>query len=235
MLGKHTLSAALAVCIALTAALSLLLQGRTQPARETLAAPRAPNTVWVLDAGHGGEDGGAVAADGTKESEINLALAERLEALLALVGEQTRMTRTEDVSLHSDGAATTRQRKASDLKNRAALVGQTPNAVLVSVHQNSLPSHRGVHGAQVFYGAAEGSAALAGSVQAALNGSVNAGNEKREKAVNPSIFLMKNVTAPAILLECGFLSNGEEAAALKSDAYQKKLSAVIVSGLLQQG
>ena len=190
--------------------------------------------MWVLDAGHGGEDGGAVAADGTKESEINLALTERLEALLALLGEQTRMTRTGDVSLHSDGAATTRQRKSSDLRNRAALVEQTPNAVLVSIHQNSLPSHRSVHGAQVFYGAEEGSAELAQTVQTALNRSVNIGNEKQEKAIDPSVFLMKNVTTPAILIECGFLSNSEETAALKSAVYQKKLAVVITSGLLQK-
>lgn len=235
VLGKHTLRAALAVCITLTVIVPvLLLQGRTPSAQETLAASHAPTTVWVLDAGHGGEDGGAVAADGTKESEINLALTERLEVLLALLGEQTRMTRTGDVSLHSDGAATTRQRKSSDLRNRAALVEQTPNAVLVSIHQNSLPSHRSVHGAQVFYGAEEGGAELAQTVQTALNRSVNIGNEKQEKAIDPSVFLMKNVTTPAILIECGFLSNSEETAALKSAVYQKKLAVVITSGLLQR-
>lgn len=100
----------------------------------------------VIDAGHGGEDGGAVAADGTVESGINLAIAQDLDALLRFLGCETRMTRTEDAAIYSDGARTLREKKASDLKNRVALVNETPNAVLLSIHQNSLPASRRVHG-----------------------------------------------------------------------------------------
>lgn len=192
-------------------------------------------SVIVIDAGHGGEDGGAVGTDGSRESDINLAIARRLEGLLALLGEETRMTRTEDVSIHSEGAATLREKKRSDLKNRVALVNSTQGAILVSIHQNSLPSSKRTHGAQVFYRKEEGSAALANAVQRALNETVNLENEKAEKAIDPSIYLMKSVTAPAILIECGFLSNEGETALLKSADYQQKLAVVITSGLLQSG
>ena len=161
------------------------------------------------------------------------ALGAAFALLLALLGEETRMTRTEDVSLHAEGSATLREKKRSDLKNRVSLVNNTQGAILVSIHQNSLPSSKRTHGAQVFYGIEEGSAALANAVQRALNETVNLENQKAEKAIDPSIYLMKNVTAPAILIECGFLSNENETALLKSADYQQKLAVVITSGLLQ--
>ena len=229
--GKKAFYAAAALLLVLSAVtVSILLPPK---AVETSVSVSAGKTVWVIDAGHGGEDGGAVAADGSKESDMNLAIARRLEELLALLGEETCMTRTEDVSIHSEDAATLREKKRSDLKNRVALVNSTQGAVLVSIHQNSLPSSKRTHGAQVFFRKEEGSAALANAVQRALNETVNLENEKAEKAIDPSIFLMKNVTAPAILIECGFLSNESETALLKSGEYQQKLAFVIASGLLQ--
>ena len=220
-----------ALLLVLTAAIvSLFLPPE---AVETGAAAPAGQTIWIIDAGHGGEDGGAVAADGSKESDINLAITRRLGALLLLLGEETRSTRESDISIHDDSASTLREKKRSDLENRVSLVNCTQGAALVSIHQNSFPSSKRTHGAQVFYGGEEGSAALAASVQAALNRTVNTGNEKTEKAIDASIFLMKNVTAPAVLIECGFLSNESEAALLKSVDYQQKLSLVIAAGLLQ--
>ena len=228
--GKRVLfTAALALLAALAAVVGLLL-----PEESVEALASAPRTVWVIDAGHGGEDGGAVASDGTKESDLNLAIARRLDALLVLLGEETRMTRTEDISIHDASASTLREKKRSDLENRVGLVNSTQGAILVSIHQNSLPSSKQTHGAQVFYGKKEGSAELANTVQRALNQTVNAGNEKTKKAIDASIFLMKNVTAPAILIECGFLSNENETALLKSGEYQQRLAVVIASGLLQQ-
>ena len=145
-----------------------------------------------------GEDGGAVAADGTVESGINLAIAQDLDALLRFLGCETRMTRTEDAAIYSDGARTLREKKASDLKNRVALVNETPNAVLLSIHQNSLPASRRVHGAQAFHARTEGSEALAESVQVALNAAVNPGNEKSRKVIDKSVYLMKNISCPAV-------------------------------------
>ena len=227
--GKKAFYAIFALLLVLTAAtVSLLLPPE---AVETSVSAPTGKTVWVIDAGHGGEDGGA---DGSKESNMNLAIARRLDALLVFLGEETRMTRTEDISIHDASASTLREKKRSDLENRVGLVNSTQGAILVSIHQNSLLSSKQTHGAQVFYGKKEGSAEVANAVQLALNQTVNAGNEKTEKAIDASIFLMKNVTAPAILIECGFLSNENETALLKSGEYQQRLAVVIASGLLQQ-
>lgn len=195
------------------------------------AALRAIPTV-VVDAGHGGEDGGAVAGDGTVESGINLAIARRLNDLLRFCGISTRMTRSSDSAVYSEGAGSLHEKKVSDLKNRVALVNQTPEAILVSVHQNCLPSAPSVHGAQVFCNAADGADALAESVQGALNSTVNAGNEKKSKQIASSIYLMKKVTAPAVLVECGFLSNAEETQLLQQSGYQIRLAAAITSGVM---
>ena len=176
-------------------------------------------SVIVIDAGHGGEDGGAVAADGTVESGINLAIAQDLDALLRFLGCETRMTRTEDAAIYSDGARTLRE-------------NETPNAVLLSIHQNSLPASRRVHGAQAFHARTEGSEALAESVQVALNAAVNPGNEKSRKVIDKSVYLMKNISCPAVLVECGFLSNAEEAARLCETDYQRKLAVTVAAGFL---
>lgn len=203
--------------------------------RPAFATAEQGRPVYVLDAGHGGEDGGAVSASGVKESDINLAVTRELDDVLRFLGQDTVLTRSDDVSIHSDGAETLRQKKVSDLKNRVALVNGTPDAVLVSIHQNSLPSVPSVHGAQVFYGTVEPSDAFAVSVQTALNQSVNAGNEKHEKKIDPSIYLMKNVTCPAILIECGFLSNIAETEKLQTPDYQKRLAVAIAAGILNTG
>ncbi len=201
-----------------------------QPVFRPEGVPAEP--VVVIDAGHGGEDGGAVAEDGTVESGINLAVARELDALLRFLGCETKMTRTGNAAIYSDGAETLREKKSSDLKNRAALVNETPNAVLLSIHQNSLPSSRRVRGAQVFHARTEGSEALAESIQTALNAAVNTGNEKSRKRIDESVYLMKNVNCPAVLVECGFLSNAEEAALLRQEGYQRRLSVTVAAGFL---
>lgn len=234
MVRRRSLRAAFTSLLLFCAALVLVAQCVPR-SRQTMAVEAGSAArIWVIDAGHGGEDGGAVAADGTKESDVNLAVARRLSLLLTLLGEETRMTRTSDISIYSDDAATLRQKKRSDLENRVSLVNETENALLVSIHQNSLPSSKRVHGAQVFYGAQEGSDALAQSVQRALNAHINPGNEKSEKPIDASIYLMKNVRAPALLIECGFLSNAEETALLRSAEHQKCLAVVITAGLLSK-
>lgn len=216
-------------CAALTLAL-VLAKGESVPA--SLGAMIEPMPTLVLDAGHGGEDGGAVAEDGTVESGLNLAIAQRLDALLCFLGCETKMTRTGDAALYSAEAKTLREKKSSDLKNRVQLVNETPNAVLVSIHQNSLPSARSVHGAQVFYAASAESAELAERVQAALNRAVNAGNEKSAREIEHTVYLMRMVERPAILIECGFLSNAEETARLREESYQQRLAVTIAAGCL---
>lgn len=196
-------------------------------------APRdgEPSLTIVVDPGHGGEDGGAVSTDGTvHESGLNLEVAQRVCDLLRFTGQRVVMTRTEDVSIHSPEAKSMRQKKVSDLHNRAALVNGIERAVLVSIHQNSLPSSQVTHGAQVFWNTQEGAEPLADAVQAALNASINVGNEKHPKKIPSTIYLMKQITAPGILVECGFLSNAGETAKLQTPAYQRRLAAAITAG-----
>lgn len=189
--------------------------------------------ILVIDPGHGGEDGGAVSADGSvKESVLNLSVALRVEDLMSFLGQPAVMTRQEDISIHSPQAHTAREKKVSDLHNRVALVNSREGALLLSIHQNSLPSSAVTHGAQVFWNGKEGAKELAQSVQDALNIAVNEGNEKRTKSIPATIYLMKNINAPGILVECGFLSNREETALLQQPAYQTRLAAAITAGCL---
>ena len=187
----------------------------------------------VIDPGHGGQDGGAVAADGTAESEINLAVSLRLEGILRFAGVPTEMTRREDVMVCDPGLSTMRQRKVSDIHNRVELVNGIPGAVLLSIHQNSLPSSPVTHGAQAFRNREPEAEALAQTMQDTLNTVVNTHRAKEPKQIAESIYLMNHVTVPAVLVECGFLSNEEETARLRQGEYQTKLAAAIAAGYLQ--
>lgn len=195
------------------------------------ARDTAPVTV-VIDPGHGGEDGGAVSPGGVSEGQLNLAISLKVHDLLRFAGQRTRLTRQEDVTICDEGLETMRQRKSSDLKNRVRIVEETENPVLLSIHQNSLPSSPVTHGAQVFWNRQEGAEALAGRIQETLNGGINAGNEKHPRQIPDSIYLMKSITAPGVLVECGFLSNGPETERLQDPAYQLRLAAAIAAGYL---
>ena len=142
--GALVLAAAL-----LLTALTIRLDRGGEEAVPTLAGPpQLQGTTVVIDAGHGGEDGGAVSSAGTVESGLNLAIALRLDAVLALYGVDTVLLRTEDVSLHDPDAQTLREKKASDLRNRAEMVEAIPNALLVSIHQNTYAGSSRYRGAQ---------------------------------------------------------------------------------------
>ena len=194
----------------------------------------SPVTV-VIDPGHGGEDGGAVSPGGVPESQINLAVSLRVHDLLRFAGRRTRLTRSEDITICDEGLDTMRQRKSSDLKNRVRIVEETENAILLSIHQNSLPSSPITHGAQVFWNRQEGAESLAEQVQDALNAGINSGNEKHPRQIPDSIYLMKNITVPGVLVECGFLSNGPETERLQDPDYQLRLAAAIAAGFLSAG
>ena len=109
----------------------------------------------------------------------------------------------------------------------------TENAVLLSIHQNSLPSSTVTHGAQVFWNQQEGAEALAEAIQTSLNGSINVGNEKHTKQIPPTVYLMNHVTVPAVLVECGFLTNQEETRRLQDETYQRALAVSIAAGYLR--
>ena len=229
-IGRRQLAfAALFFCVFL--GLTAVFWQGSRPAETAVFAPRdgVPVTV-VIDPGHGGEDGGAVSPGGVSESHINLAISACLNDLLRFAGAKTAMTRTEDVSIHTEGD-TMRARKVSDIHNRVELVNNMENSVLISIHQNSLPSSAVTHGAQVFWNRQEGAGALAESVQEVLNVTINTGNEKNIRRIPDTIYLMKHVTASGILVECGFLTNPKEEAQLLTPEYQTKIAAVLSCAL----
>ena len=229
---RRLLSALALACIGCFAAI-LLTGSRRQAVPASGTGQGSAPRVVVIDPGHGGQDGGAVAADGTAESEINLAVSLRLEGILRFAGVPTEMTRREDAMVCDSGLATMRQRKVSDIHNRVELVNGIPGAVLLSIHQNSLPSSPVTHGAQAFRNREPEAEALAQIMQDVLNTVVNTHRAKEPKQIAGSIYLMNHVTVPAVLVECGFLSNEEETAWLRQGAYQTKLAAAIAAGYLQ--
>lgn len=223
----------LILCTALAAA--GVLTWRWEAAREDAAAAVPVVTgragTLILDAGHGGEDGGAVSVTGAAESQINLAIVLKLDGVLGFCGEAPVLLRGEDVSLHDSGAVTLREKKVSDLQNRAELVQGVEGGTLLSIHQNSYPDGR-YRGAQTFYAATDGSMSLAEHIQAALIATLQPENSRQAKPVEGSVYLMSHVSCPAVLVECGFLTNPEEEALLRDGGYQRKLALVLASAWL---
>lgn len=195
--------------------------------RATLNQP-----VLVLDAGHGGMDGGAVVS-GIRESDINLSIARKLRDFMTIMGFRVTMIRDGDYSVHDPEAKTVRQQKRSDLMNRLDLLRGTPGALAVSIHQNKFEESY-VHGTQVFYGAAPGSEELAEIIQTMIAGYLQPDNERKIKKADHALYiLVNNDKNPAVMVECGFLSNPQEAECLQEEDYQKKLAMLIGASLIK--
>lgn len=183
------------------------------------------NTV-IIDAGHGGVDGGATSCTGKLESAFNLEIALRLNDLMHLLGIHTKMIRTTDVSVYTQGE-TIAAKKVSDLKERVRIVNEADNALLVSIHQNTFSDGR-YGGAQVFYGPKGEGQQLAEQLQNTFCSTINRGSSRRSKKAD-GVYLMEHIDTTGVLIECGFLSNTEEEAKLRSDDYQKQLCCVIAA------
>lgn len=194
----------------------------------TLAGSKA---VVVLDAGHGGFDPGKIGCAGTKEKDINLAIAIKVKKILEKAGYTVVMTREEDKALGDDSGS---HKKMSDLKERVAIIEKSGCAVAVSIHQNSYSAE--TKGAQVFYHAASESekgseaARFAGIMQETIRDYIGDGNKRVEKG-NNSYYMLKNVNCPFLIVECGFLSNPQEEALLVKDEYQGKMAEAIARGI----
>lgn len=184
--------------------------------------------VFVIDAGHGGIDGGATSCTGVLESQFNLQIALRLNDLLHFLGHETLMIRTTDKSVYTYGNTIAAQ-KVSDLKQRVKIVNETENGILISIHQNIFSDGR-YSGAQVFFAPDEESREVAAKLQTNLIQTLNPGSNRKSKKAD-SIYLMEHINRPGILIECGFLSNIEEESKLRSPEYQKHLCAVIATTL----
>lgn len=183
----------------------------------------------IIDAGHGGEDPGAVVGE-IKEKDLNLAVALKLKSFLSLADINVIMTRETDVLLYGEWEE--RHKKMADLKNRLAIIEQTENCIFVSIHMNKFSDSR-LTGLQTFYSENDPkSALLAQSVQSeALL--VDPSNHRKIKPENGTIFILENAHKPAILVECGFLSTPSEAVKLTDEGYQNKLAFALYSGIMK--
>ena len=195
---------------------------------DTVSGKNSSFTV-VIDAGHGGFDSGKVGVDGTLEKDVNLKIAKKLEKLLTAADVNVIMTRTEDTGLYSESSS---NKKREDMAARVERMNKPLPDCIVSIHQNSYPEES-IDGAQVFYyTGSDAGKTLAALIQDELITDVDPSNHRTEKS-NSSYYLLKNASAPIVIVECGFLSNWAESKKLVDDAYQHKLAWAIHLGVLQ--
>lgn len=185
----------------------------------------------IIDAGHGGFDGGAVANDGTIEKDINLSIALKLCEMLKFNGYEVIMTRTEDTSTE-DKEGSIRSKKVSDLKNRLKLMSENPDAVFVSIHLNKFTTSA-ASGAQVFYSPNFEEAKLLGEcIQKSVVNLIQPDNTRVIKKGTSAAYLLHNAKVPAVIVECGFLSSPKELQKLKDNEYQTRMAFAIMGGIL---
>lgn len=198
-----------------------------------VTAPHDAVRTLVIDAGHGGFDGGAIGSNGTTEQDINLSIAKRVRLLASFFGVQTAMTREDENALGYDASRSIRDNKVTDIQAREQIVKSTSDPVFLSIHLNKF-SDAQYHGAQVFYSTNHaGSRALAELLQDALIVGCDPTNTRQAKPADRNIYLMKTLECPAVIVECGFLSNPAEETLLGDPEYHKKLAASIVTGYLR--
>lgn len=192
-------------------------------------APENGKITVVIDSGHGGNDPGKVGIHGEKEKDINLAIAKKLQRNLEHQGFHVMMTRTDDNGLYSEGSE---NKKREDMKRRIEMMNTSGAVLAVSIHQNSFTDSR-YKGAQTFYyKTSEKSRGLAQYIQESLIENADGENTRQAKE-NDSYYILKKSEIPAVIVECGFLSNEEEAAKLCDENYQEKLAWAIHIGIVQ--
>ena len=189
----------------------------------------------IVDAGHGGFDGGAVADDRTPEKDINLSISLKLASMLKFHGYNVILTRDTDSGTEIDPSQSIANRKKSDMGERLKIINENPDAIFVSIHLNKFPSSSAV-GAQVFYSPNNPlSMSLGQSIQKTVKVLLQPENERTIKKGTKSTYLLYKASVPAVIVECGFLSNKTELMLLKSDEYGSKMAFAILCGILNYG
>ena len=186
----------------------------------------------MANSAHGGYDGGAVASDGTVEKDINLKIAKHTMMLLKVYGFEVIMTRESDISTDSSTASGGAFLKREDLENRLKLMKDNPESIFVSIHLNKFTTSA-ANGSQVFYSKGDKSKALGEFIQKSIVSNLQPENSRVNKQATSSTYLLYNATVPAVLVECGFLSNKAELNRLKDSDYQQKMAFCITSGILE--
>ena len=216
--------------LSITALLLCMMFNRVDKNKNTSASP-AERPIVILDAGHGGEDGGASSKDGLKEKDLNLDVALTLGNMLEANGISVIQTRTEDRMLYTEYKKGSL--KMQDLKNRLQVSKQNENSIFISIHMNKFSEEK-YSGLQVFYSRnSEESAVLANKIQTKVKEYLQNNNDRETKKANSNIYLLDNIDTPAILIECGFLSNSDECTKLSSEEYRKELAGVIYSSVVE--
>ncbi len=207
------------------------LLNRETPIRFASAEP--VGECIVIDAGHGGEDGGCVSDSGVLEKDVNLEVARKISEILKTSGYNVVLTRDEDKMLYDlYGDDYEGKKKTYDLKNRLKLAMENDAGMLVSIHMNKFPKSQ-YKGLQVYYSknAAE-SRELAQSIQSYCCQYLQKDNKREIKAAGSNIYLLSRAEMPAVLVECGFLSNPEEAEQLCDDGYRQELGFIISAAIM---
>ncbi|MBQ9085793.1 MAG: N-acetylmuramoyl-L-alanine amidase [Clostridia bacterium] len=212
-------------------ALSLFIHRGTTPAQNS--EPFSPSVVVVLDAGHGGEDCGAIGKNGIYEKDLNLSITEKIRDVLRTCGINTVMTRSEDILLYDKNSNYHGQKKVQDLMTRKNIAEAYNNAIFVSIHMNAFPQEK-YSGLQVWYSTnSEESQPLAALIQEGSRVRLLPENKRSVKAAGENIYLLHQLQCPAVLVECGFLSNADECARLSSKDYQKQMALSIALSILE--
>lgn len=229
MLNVRRILKAVVLCAVVGAVVWFIVHAFT--GRETASLP-INKRIIVIDAGHGTPDGGAVSDSGTPEKDINLDVANRLCALLEKTGAYVIMTRLDDNAVTDDLNAKIRDIKRSDLKNRRDIRDNSDADLFVSIHMNKFERPQ-YYGAQVFYAKTPSeSKRLADSIQGELIELADPSNTRASKEAD-GIFILENSDIPAVLVECGFLSNPEEARKLETDKYRDTLAWAVYCGIVK--
>lgn len=223
---EHIMGACLLTLVLLTS-FYLNFQADSVQASKTVEQEEKGKFTVVVDAGHGGFDPGKVGINNELEKDINLSIAVKLKEKLEEKNITVIMTRTEDVALNDDSAS---GKKTSDMRNRVKIINDAAADVCISIHQNSYTSKE-VKGAQVFYySKSDEGKKLAELIQGALKETLNDGNKRKEKA-NDNYYMLLKSECPSVIVECGFLSNWEDATNLKDEFYQDKVAGAICSAV----
>ena len=200
---------------------------------ESTPDSRASLPLVVIDAGHGGEDGGAIGANGIYEKHINFEISMKLYELLKCSNIPVVLTRDKDILLYDTSTNYVGRKKALDLAKRLEIAKSYENSVFISIHQNSFSDSK-YYGLQVYYSKNnDDSLLLAETIQATAKEYLQNENTRNVKGADKNIFLLHQLTSPAVLIECGFLSNPEECELLSTEEYQLKMATVIYLSVVE--